>query len=257
MRINIKSRCYFLLLLLGLSGSGLANHAIKKKPLNLSKDTFEAKNPKLSLQLGGVISSQGTNQFIAIDGTLGDYFSISHQNNYMGLLGIGYYPVAKETSFAIFKYGLNAFYLARTQIKGMVTQEQLFTNLSYNYSITNWPIYIAAKALIKNTNTNRQNITLDVGIGPNIIQTTHFNEQPLQVGIIPDTIFAGQTNTVFTAMAGIGYRIEDVFGSIPVECGYRFFYLGQTHLRNINTQILNHFTTGQSYANALLCAISI
>ncbi|HAT1129385.1 TPA: hypothetical protein NR353_001583 [Legionella pneumophila] len=273
MKLKIKFCFYLFLILIGLSEASIASNLINHPNLNLSekttestkniphfsslKDKSKSKNYYLSLQLGGFIGHQGTNQVIEINGTRGDYFSISRQNNSNALVGLGYYFNTKELEYVSFTYGLNAFYLARSKIIGTVTQEQLFTNLSYNYFITNWPIYFAIKTLVKNRNNNNHNLTLDIGIGPNIIRTSKFNEQPLLGSIIPDSIVAGQTTTNFTAMAGIGYRVNHFFGPAPLECGYRFFYLGQTNLRNINTQIMNHFSTGQSYANALLCTLTI
>lgn len=264
---------YFFCLLMGPVGVVCANHSTPSSQKNLSEKTIERDNkrpffsvlktaiketnPKLSLQLGGFIGSQGTPQLIEIHGTRGDYFSISNQNNGSGLVGLGYYLDAKETTYVRFSYGINAFYLAQTKVKGTVTQEQQFTNLSYQYFITNWPIYFAAKAMAPNKHHHGDHITFDVGIGPNIVHTSHFNEQALLGTVIPDSVFTGQTSTTLTAMAGIGYRINHVLGSAPLECGYRFFYLGQTNLRTINTQIMNHFKTGQSYANALLCTLSI
>ena len=219
---------------------------------------IKARHPKLSLQLGGFWGSQGADQHINIDGAIGDDFSINHQTRSNGLVGLGYYLDGQQTKYANLFYGINAFYLPRTEINGIVTQESLFANLAYNYFITNWPIYFAAKADVKNKYSDKYNLTLDVGIGPNILNISQFNEQSLDEGTtLPDSIFAGQTMAAFSAMAGIGLKFNQFFGKAPLECGYRFFYLGQGNLRALTNQTLNRLNTGRSYANALMCSITI
>ena len=58
-------------------------------------------------------------------------------------------------------------------------------------------------------------------------------------------------------MAGIGLRVNHVLGDIPLECGYRFFYLGQGELNSANSQIPHHLKTGNSYAQGIVCGIAI
>lgn len=213
---------------------------------------------QISFQLGGFRANQGQSQNIYIDGLIGDRFTVNHHNGSNGLVGAGYYLNPQENNPFNLSYGINAFYLPRTDVSGVVIQEQLFTNLSYYYSTTNYPIYFAAKALIKNKDDAPYNLTLDAGIGPNIIKTATVQETSIDGGItIPDQTFSGRTTTAFSAMAGVGVRINHVFGQAPLECGYRFFYLGQGDFNKLTNQIINTLRTGNSYANALLCSITI
>ncbi|MCL9685705.1 hypothetical protein [Legionella maioricensis] len=213
---------------------------------------------KISLQLGGFTANQGRSQNIYIDGLVGDRFAVNQPNDSNGLVGVGYYLNAQESNPLNLSYGVNAFYLAKTNVSGVVIQEQLFTNLGYYYSTTNYPIYFAAKALVKKKDDAPYNLTLDAGIGPNIITTGTVRETSLDGGVtIPDQTFSGRTTAAFSAMAGVGVRINHVFGQAPLECGYRFFYLGQGDFNKLTNQILNTLNAGTSYANALLCSITI
>lgn len=208
------------------------------------------------LQLGWFTATQGKSQHIDIQGLIGDDFSVNKSSDQNLLVGAGYYFNWLETPQVSIRYGINAFYLAPTKIKGNVTQEDLFTNLSYHYSRTNYPIYFGAKALIP---CCRHNIVIDLGIGPNIISTKGFKERSLDGGItIPDThIFSGKNVVVFSATAGLGWRINKMLGNYSFEINYRFFYLGQGELKKVNGQVRNTLHTGNSYANALFFSISI
>lgn len=57
---------------------------------------------------------------------------------------------------------------------------------------------------------------------------------------------------MFSATVGFGVKMNYVFGPAPLECGYRFFYLGQGKLEASSNQALNTLNTGSVYANALL-----
>jgi hypothetical protein len=223
-------------------------------------NTLKNLHSKKSIQLGGFIASQGKAQNIDITGLIGDHFSVNkhnNSNNSNGIVGLGYYLDDQETNRFTVSYGINAFYLARTGVNGLVTQEQLFTNLSYRYSITNYPIYFGTKALIKNKASDKFNLTLDAGIGPNIITTSSVNETSLDGITIPDKTYSGRTTATFSAMAGVGIQMNNVFGHAPLECGYRFFYLGRGSFNKLNNQLINTLNTGNGYANALLCTLTI
>lgn len=209
------------------------------------------------LQIGWFAASQGKSQHIDIEGLIGDDFSVHHSWDQNLLVGAGYYFNGFYAPQACIKYGINVFYLAPTKVKGDVTQEDLFTNLSYHYSRTNYPIYFAVKALIPCI--VHPDIVIDLGIGPNIVCTSGFKERSLDGGItIPDRhIFSGKNVVVFSATAGLGWRINNVFGNHSIEIDYRFFYLGKGELKKVNNQVKNTLRTGNSYANAILFSISI
>lgn len=209
------------------------------------------------VQLGWFKAEQGKSQHINIQGLIGDEFHVKKSSDQNCLIGVGYYFYGCEIAQASLLYGLNAFYLAPTKVKGNVTQEDLFTNLSYHYSRTNYPIYIAAKALF-HCCTN-YDFVIDLGIGPNLISTRGFKEKSLDGGItIPDAhLFSGKSKVAFSATAGLGWRINNVMRDLSFEIDYRFFYLGQGELKKDNSQLRNTLRTGHTYANALYLSISI
>lgn len=209
------------------------------------------------LSLGGFRSTQGKSQFIGINGLIGNQYIVNQNHDYQAILGLGYYLNGFEKSFLNLWYGINVFYLPMTDVKGNVIQENLFNNLNFRYSIDHLPVYVALKANINNK-TNQYAITIDLGIGPNMITTSHYHEHSLDGGVtIPDDAYAGRTRIAFSTMAGVGIKVNNILGCIPLECGYRFFYLGQNEFNRKTSQLLSNFKTGQSYANALLCSVSI
>ncbi len=282
MTVCIKERCLKILLFL-LAGSvwhsAIANQLLSSKivsnsaidasvnistvkpqqmkPLDQQVSFLSRFNPKrgtIVFQVGGFNASQGNAQNIDIEGLIGDYFTVNNGRASNVLLGLGYYFDGFEKDQFSLLYGVNALYLAHTSVQGDVIQEQLFTNLSYHYSITNYPIYAAAKMFIKNSN-GKNDITFDLGIGPNYIRTSHFAERSLDDGItIPEDAFSGQTSTALSVMAGFGIKFNKLLG-LPCELGYRFFYLGQGSFKKNNDQFLNTLKTGNNYANALIFSI--
>ena len=209
------------------------------------------------LQIGWFTTTQGKSQHIDIQGLIGDDFSVNKSSAQNLLVGVGYYFDWLNLAQTSIQYGINAFYLAPTKVKGHVTQEDLFTNLSYQYSRTNYPIYFTAKALVPCS--MHDDIVIDLGIGPNVVNTSGFKESSLDGGItIPDAhLFSGKNVVTFSATAGLGWRIHHVLGNRSFEIDYRFFYLGQGELKKVNSQVRNTLRTGTSYANALFFSISI
>ena len=153
-------------------------------------------------------------------------------------------------------YGINGFFLAKTGVSGTIIQEGEFENLAYSYKVQHIPIYFGSKAVI-NTKSQKYNVTLDAGIGPNFMKTSHYSELSLNTYTIPNNSYVSHTNVAFTAMAGAGLRLNNVFGKAPLECGYRFFYLGQGQLTINNNQLLTSLKTGNTFGNALLCSLIV
>lgn len=214
--------------------------------------------PSVSLQGGAFWANQGSSQHINIDGLIGDDFLVKSGSDFNGLVGVGLYWHGLDTKYAGFSYGVNAFYLPKTSVNGTVVQESLFDNLAYSYSVTNWPIYFGARTDVHNSFTDKVDITFDAGIGPNIIQAHNFKERSLDDGVtMPDHIFTNHTSTAFSAMGGVGLKLNNVLGSMPIECGYRFFYFGKGSFTRANDQVLNTLSTGYGYANAVLCSVTV
>lgn len=106
-------------------------------------------------------------------------------------------------------------------------------------------------------NSTRYGLIVDIGIGPNFMKANGFQEYSLNGISQPDAPFPGHTTTTFSVTAGAGIKLNHGIDSIPpLTCGYRFFYLGQGQFNN-NSGQLNSFKTGETYANALLCSVSI
>ncbi len=209
-----------------------------------------------SMQLGGYWSSQGKAQHINILDTIGDDFSVSTRQDSNVAVGAGYFiDGAEKTSFQL-SYGINIFYLAKTSVSGYVTQENLFTNLSYSYDVSHLPLLAVAKATI-NTQSPQYAFTVDLGIGPNFMRTSSFSEQAIDGISIPEYPFSVHTTTTFSAMTGIGVKLNNLIGPTPLECGYKFFYLGQGHFSNNNSQVTNTLNTGNDYAHAVMCSITV
>ncbi len=209
-----------------------------------------------TLHVGWFTANQGKSQHVGIDGLIGDDFSVSKSSDQNFLVGLGYYFNALSRKNVSLLYGLSAFYLAPTKVKGKVTQERLFTNLSYQYSRTNYPIYASAKALFHCS--KRSDVSIDLGIGPNIASSGSFKEKSLDGGVtIPDANMFSRKNVVScSATAGLGWKVT-VLKYLSLEMDYRFFYLGEGKLKKANDQVKNNLSTGNSYANALIFSISM
>ncbi|NCT56903.1 MAG: hypothetical protein GW760_04205 [Legionella sp.] len=213
----------------------------------------------LVLQAGGFWSDAGREQLIEMNGIIGDRLTVSNSDKSNGLFGVGYFLDAETNDKYRLSYGLNAFFLGKTSIGGSVFQENEFENLTYAYNITNFPLYAVVKSNI-NLPSVKPHLVVDAGIGPNFMRTTSFREQNIPGGgavSIPNDFFANKTNTVFSATAGASLSFDHVFGDAPLECGYRFFYLGQGSFNVTNDQVHNTLKTGTVYANAVMCSIVI
>ena len=209
-----------------------------------------------TLQLGGYWGIINNAEHINISGLIGDDFDGSNGNRGSGVVGVGYYVSGPDIQKVNMSYGINWFFLGKTSVGGTVTQENLFTNLAYGYNVTNYPLYVMAKSTFQTPSPNH-NLTLDLGIGPNFMTTGNFQEQSLGADTIPDQIFTGTTTTTFAATVGVGVKFKQFFGKVPLECGYRFFYLGTGNFNALNNQVVNNLNTGPVYANAVMCAMTI
>lgn len=208
------------------------------------------------LQMGIYDSAQGESQNIGITNLIGDHFSVTRRHDQNILLGLGYYVPGAQSSWYRLMYGANIFYLAPTATRGKVTQENRFTNLSYTYKSTHIPLYLAVKSLFDTSNP-RYSVTLDLGLGINFMYTGDFSEQSLDGGItLPDRPFSSSNEVKFSGTLGLGLQINNVWGCLPLEIGYRFFYLGEGHLKK-RSQVLDDLDTGKIYANALVITLSV
>ena len=206
--------------------------------------------------MGFFASNPGQAQHINIQGLIGDQYTVTSSRTDSALIGAGYYvPGLNKDRFKL-SYGINGFYFGKSSVNGTIIQENLFTNLSYQYNIQHVPVYLAAKAKIKTSN-EKYAVILDAGLGPNFMRVKHYNETSLDGITLPDNAFSSRSNVVFSATAGLGLRLNNAFGQVPLECGYRFFYLGQGNFNSKSNQLMNTLTTGESYANALICSVTI
>lgn len=204
---------------------------------------------------GGFSSTSGQTQNVYITGLVGDKFNVTNHHDNNSVFGVGYiFDGLKRGRFGL-DYGMNAFYFAKTKVSGNIKQEFEFTNLAYRYYVSHLPVYAFVKGFV-NTNHNNLVVTVDAGVGPNFMNTNLYNDTSLDGITMPDNAYPGNfINTVFSAMAGIGLKV--IMGEIPVELGYRFFYLGEGSFNPRTSQILTKLQTGNNTAQAVILTISI
>lgn len=89
------------------------------------------------------------------------------------------------------------------------------------------------------------------------MSTGNFQETSIGSNTIPDHIFSGKTTTGFSVTTGLGIKLNQFFGQAPLECGYRFFYLGKGSFNTQSNEVLNTLNTGSDFANAVTCSITI
>lgn len=203
-------------------------------------------------------ATQGNAQHINIQDLIGNDYTLNKRRaDPNSLLGLGYFVNIADKKAWHFAYGLSAFYFAKTTVAGNIIQESLFQNLSYQYHISHFPIYVTVKTIV-NHSSDKSAITLDAGIGPNIMMTSDYHTNSLDGGItLQDHTFSGQSCLTLSATAGVSIRLNKILGSMPIELGYRFFYLGKGSLHAETNQTLNTLRTGSVYANALLLTFVI
>ena len=154
-------------------------------------------------------------------------------------------------------YGLNFLYLARTRVAGVELQEAFpEPNLAFSYRVTHYPVYVVSKATFE-TPWNNKNITVDVGLGPNFMKTTDFQQLPLNDYTEANQDFAGKSSTTLSLTTGISMQFKQALLPAPVviEIGYRFFYLGEGKFLSLNSQNLGTLNTGQNIANAVILSL--
>lgn len=208
----------------------------------------------LILHAGAFDTTQGEAQNIGIQGVIGDYFSLDSSHAQNILLGAGYFFDGAPHNNYQWMYGIDAYYLAQTEVTGKITQENYLTALNYSYYLRNIPLYVATRALVKTHYPF--DVVFDLGLGPNFITAYNFIERPLNSIAQPDNIFCSHTTTAFSATAGLSLKFSQVIGQHPIELGYRFFYLGEGHLNKTSDQVLNTLKTGTNYANAITFSIA-
>jgi len=228
-------------------------HEDKSPPPFISK--LESRY-KVIFQVGAFNSSQGRTQDVRVNNVY-DIYTITNHNSQNVLLGLGYYIDGFNKPRYSLWYGLNAFYLAPSTVKGDVIQEGLYPNLSYRYTVTQFPIYLDMKGII-HTNSPKYDVTLDLGVGPSIVRTSDVEEYALNPSSVPDKIFKGSTRILPSASAGVGFKVNNVFANeASVECGYRFFYTAQTKFNNYfdSTPTSGPLHTGNNFVNAVMCSV--
>lgn len=204
-------------------------------------------------EAGAFSSTQGKTQDILIEDLIGDRFYVTKRHDSNALFGLGYQVNGfKNKSFGV-DFGLNIYYLAKTKVRGTIEQEFYYTNLAYQYEVNHVPLYATAKAHIP-IKSSPLALTLNAGIGPNFLKTSRYNDWSIDDGVtLPDHAFSGRSDVTLSAMAGIGLQFN---GKVPLECGYRFFYLGEGNFNARTNQILNTLKTGNIYAQALVCSLT-
>ncbi len=137
----------FLLSLIFVSSCAFSNSETITSPSSSSL-LSTLRQGHFSFEVGSYQATQGKEQHINIQDLIGDTFTVNDHHNTSSLLGLGYFIDGKNRGPLSMQYGVNAFYLTPTSVSGNVIQENLFTNLSYHYSLANYPIYVMAKSNI-------------------------------------------------------------------------------------------------------------
>lgn len=199
----------------------------------------------------------GKDQNIDIMSVPAARYTVKHDDDWNGLVGLSLFNNINHSEKVMFSYGLSMFYLFKQGVSGEVVQASLFNNLGYGYTVYNFPFYITGKATANLFDKIDAPVYLDAGIGPNIMRSKGYHEWRINPQTRPDNAFSQNTNIDFSATVGVGFHLKNVLGQSPVECGYRFFYLGENRLNIQNNQFLSELSTGSSYANALTCTLIV
>lgn len=214
----------------------------------------------LALTLGGYWGTQGEAQHVDINGIIGDDFTVNNRNDGSFLVGLGYYFKHTYPTPWPVKFGIQAFYLDTVNVAGVMVLENEFPNLSYNYHLRHYPLYAMAGTTVPVPVPNHPfALDIDVGIGPNFMDMTHFTVNSLDDGFtIPNSPFPrSHMTTEFSATVGVNVKLPTIMDKWPLSCGYRFFYLGEGNLPPISNQVLTSLETGSTYANALACTVTL
>jgi hypothetical protein len=172
-------------------------------------------------------------------------------------LGLGYFVQVGEMDNSSFSVGLEGYYLSKTSVGGNILVEQQFENLGYGYEARHIPVLLSAKANISKP-SSKYGLILSGGIGPNFVETSNYKEHSLDGGItIPRDSFVGKSSIKLSASMGVGIELKEAIGKRPIDCGYRFFYLGRTGLNRNNALINNNLSTGSNYAHAFICSAKV
>jgi len=231
-----------LLLLLGLSATALASEL----HFNYLKEGH------ILAELGGYGGILGKNQHINIQSRIGNDFTVNSRTGGNVLLGLGYEHWLKKNDRFDLSYGLGLFYLAPTKVNGNILLENQFNNFDYSYQASHFPLYGILKASRELSNPHLQ-LFVDVGIGPNFMFLSDYRETPLLSNSVPDNEFSSTTTTNLSVTAGFGFEMKNVFGTHPLRCGYRFYYLGYGAFNHDN-KVDNSLSTGASFANSGVCS---
>ncbi|WP_133130831.1 hypothetical protein [Legionella yabuuchiae] len=205
---------------------------------------------QFNLSLGGAYANQGQEQLINIRNTFGNVHTVNQQNDTVVLAGAGYLFDALAKQFIDVSLGASVYYLSPAKVQGVIFLERTFPNLAYQYKTTNVPVYVHAKGVWKGQEEH-VSLVVDAGVGPNFIKTHDYHERSIDGGVtLPNQAFRGETEVKLSAMAGIGFRLNQVWKDKSLEVGYKYFYLNEGKL-NPRPQVLNHLKTSNTYAHAL------
>jgi hypothetical protein len=230
---------------------------ISKSLANLRDDKTH-----INLYLGGVETTAGKTQQVNVDFVLPAEYTFKENRQWNAVLGltllggVGVFREFKTIRNFLFSYGVGAFYLSKVRVSGIVSQAKLFNNLGYSYDITNIPAYVFLKTKADIFEGKHQ-LVLDVGFGPNVMTMYNYGEWAINRTSLKDNAFKGSRETTLSFTSGFAIHFNKIFGDLPVELGYRFFYLGVGHLNINNNQYATNLSTGPSYANAIVCSLII
>jgi len=213
------------------------------------------KNPYLNVHGGASNNLLGQSQQVSVNLMPSANYTLASRQYWNGILGLS---LLDDRQFLQknMSYGLSAFYFFPSTVSGNIYQAGAFNNLSYSYLVYNIPIYATAKTILEVPKLPMP-IFFDIGIGPNFLLTSKYSEAIINPQSLPDNAYSSSTNVSFSITAGLGVRNDKILPGHPLECGYRFFYLGSSQLTIHNNQYLNELGTGNVFSNSLICSLKI
>jgi hypothetical protein len=253
---NLISKVVICLLYVNIAFADGPNTVCTDKAVCTEKIINKSCRNHLGITGGVARATTGLTQVVKINTTAPSAFTARQQNNWGGLFGLSLLRDYKPINSYLLTFGLSAFYLDKTKVKGEIWQARVFNNLAYRYDVSNIPVYIIGKIRTADF-SNKVAVFFDGGIGPNFMDISNYTESQLNLSTRLENAYKGKTNTTLSATVSFGIHINNVIGEAPLEIGYRLFYLGTGKLQIINNQYATRLSTGPSWANALTCSLII
>lgn len=221
--------------------------ALSMEP-SYSPDEFDA-------SFGYFKSTQGKFQHINKTGLLGDDYSITSNHPESVFVGFGALWHVKNLKSGVLFGGAELNYYNAVPTKGNIAIEGAFTNLAYQYDVSNTALIFKLQHRKMLTNLPFS-LNVELGVGPNIMSSTSYLESSLDNGITtPANTFSSKTVITYAATAGVSLMSKEDGQHYKYSLGYRFNLLGQGKLSPNVANVETSLFTGNVYNHALVLSI--